>query len=137
VKILGKKDEPGRPILYGTSSQFLEFFGLKSLKDLPTLREFTELNEDSMRTVEKELGDALDAAQPHEEAPTTELAPTTHGDVESTAEDEAQHDEHRIHAAAPASGEAMPASSEMEIDEPEETVSAFDDDPTPSESPNR
>ena len=62
VRILGKKDEPGRPILYGTTTQFLEFFGLKSLKDLPTLREFTELNEDSRRTVEKELGETLESA---------------------------------------------------------------------------
>src|SRR6185436_6507593 len=54
VKILGKKDEPGRPILYGTTQSFLEFFGLKSLKDLPTLKEFTELSEDSRRVVEKE-----------------------------------------------------------------------------------
>ena len=61
VKILGKKDEPGRPLLYGTTPQFLEFFGLKSLKDLPTLREFTELNEDSRRVVERELGDVLEA----------------------------------------------------------------------------
>ena len=61
VRILGKKDEPGRPILYGTTSTFLEFFGLKSLKDLPTLREFTELNEESRRTVEHELGEVLEA----------------------------------------------------------------------------
>jgi segregation and condensation protein B len=61
VRILGKKDEPGRPILYGTTTQFLEFFGLKSLRDLPTLREFTELNEDSRRTVEKELGESLES----------------------------------------------------------------------------
>jgi segregation and condensation protein B len=64
VRILGKKDEPGRPILYGTTTHFLEFFGLRSLKDLPTLQEFTELNEDSRRVVERELGDALDASQP-------------------------------------------------------------------------
>ena len=37
VRILGKRDEPGRPIIYGTTGHFLEFFGLKSLKDLPTL----------------------------------------------------------------------------------------------------
>ena len=49
VRILGKKDEPGRPLLYGTTTYFLEFFGLKAIKDLPTLREFTELNEDSRR----------------------------------------------------------------------------------------
>jgi len=59
VRILGKKDEPGRPLLYGTTNQFLEFFGLKSLKDLPTLREFTELSDESRRVAETELGDIL------------------------------------------------------------------------------
>ena len=63
VRILGKKDEPGRPILYGTTTQFLEFFGLKSLKDLPTLREFTELSDESRRVAEAELGD-VDARRP-------------------------------------------------------------------------
>jgi segregation and condensation protein B len=57
VRILGRKDEPGRPVLYGTTTAFLELFGLKSLKDLPTLREFTDLNEDSRRVVERELGE--------------------------------------------------------------------------------
>lgn len=57
VRILGKKDEPGRPLLYGTTSQFLEFFGLKSLKDLPTLRELTELTEESRRILESKLGE--------------------------------------------------------------------------------
>lgn len=52
LRILGKKDEPGRPLLYGTTGHFLEFFGLKSLKDLPALREFTELSEDSQRALE-------------------------------------------------------------------------------------
>jgi segregation and condensation protein B len=63
VRILGKKDEPGRPLLYGTTGEFLEFFGLKSVKDLPTLREFTELNEDSRRVVERELGETLESVQ--------------------------------------------------------------------------
>ncbi len=63
IRILGKKDEPGRPLLYGTTTQFLEFFGLKSVKDLPTLREFTELNEDSRRVVERELGETLETVQ--------------------------------------------------------------------------
>ena len=63
VRILGKKDEPGRPLLYGTTGNFLEFFGLKSIKDLPTLREFTELNEDSRRVVEQELGETLESVQ--------------------------------------------------------------------------
>jgi segregation and condensation protein B len=126
VKILGKKDEPGRPILYGTTSQFLEFFGLKSLKDLPTLREFTELNEDSRRTVEKELGDVLEAAQPEEAPAPSHIENVSPAELESTEEEESREDKSDI---PPTSGEAIPQS--------EETMTAFEDDPTPSESPNR
>lgn len=43
VRILGKKDVPGKPIIYGTTRQFLELFGLPDLTALPTLREFNEL----------------------------------------------------------------------------------------------
>jgi segregation and condensation protein B len=46
IRIVGKKEEPGRPILYGTTKEFLEFFNLRDLKDLPTLREFHELSEE-------------------------------------------------------------------------------------------
>jgi segregation and condensation protein B len=62
LRILGKKDEPGRPILYGTTTGFLELFSLKSLKDLPTLKEFTELSEESRRVAESELGEVLGGA---------------------------------------------------------------------------
>ena len=54
VKILGKKDEVGRPILYGTSREFLEFFALKDLSALPTLREFHELSEEHRALVDTE-----------------------------------------------------------------------------------
>jgi segregation and condensation protein B len=53
IKILGKKEEPGRPILYGTSREFLEFFALKDLASLPTLREFHELSQEHREIVEK------------------------------------------------------------------------------------
>ena len=43
IRVVGKKDVPGRPILYGTTRKFLEVFGLSSLNDLPTLREIEEL----------------------------------------------------------------------------------------------
>ena len=45
VKILGKKDIPGRPLIYGTSKDFLEIFGLKDLKSLPTLKEIQALED--------------------------------------------------------------------------------------------
>ncbi len=44
LKIIGKKDVPGRPLMYGTSRQFLELFGLRSLEDLPTLKEVSALD---------------------------------------------------------------------------------------------
>jgi segregation and condensation protein B len=43
VRILGRKADAGRPILYGTSQQFLEHFGFRTLGDLPSLREIDEL----------------------------------------------------------------------------------------------
>jgi segregation and condensation protein B len=54
IRILGKKDEPGRPLLYGTSKEFLELFNLRDLTQLPTLREFQELSEESRKIVEEE-----------------------------------------------------------------------------------
>ncbi len=39
VRIRGRKDSPGRPLIYGTTSQFLEYFGLNSLSELPRLEE--------------------------------------------------------------------------------------------------
>ena len=35
IKVVGRSDQPGRPLLYGTTRRFLEVFGLKSIKDLP------------------------------------------------------------------------------------------------------
>jgi segregation and condensation protein B len=55
VRILGKAEEVGRPLLYGTSKEFLEFFRLNSLLELPTLREFQELSEEHRKRVEDEL----------------------------------------------------------------------------------
>ncbi len=46
VRILGRKEGPGRPLLYGTTRDFLEYFGLRDLESLPTLEEVTELLEE-------------------------------------------------------------------------------------------
>ncbi len=58
VKIVGKKDVPGKPTLYGTTLEFLQYFGLKDLSALPTLKEFQELEagEEVMETVSDESG---------------------------------------------------------------------------------
>jgi segregation and condensation protein B len=90
IKILGKKDEPGRPLLYGTTPKFLEMFGLKSLRDLPSLREFTELSDDSRSVYERETGgpfgemaaQALEPAASDTDADPPEPAPEGDGNDE-------------------------------------------------------
>ncbi|RKG95416.1 SMC-Scp complex subunit ScpB [Corallococcus sp. CA053C] len=62
VKILGKREEVGRPILYGTTREFLEFFALKDLSALPTLREFHELTQEHRDIVEKEAAPPVPVA---------------------------------------------------------------------------
>ncbi|MDD5085031.1 MAG: SMC-Scp complex subunit ScpB [Candidatus Omnitrophica bacterium] len=76
IKIVGRKEVPGRPLLYGTTDKFLEHFGLKSLKDLPNISEIRSLvesavkKEDLMRR-EKIVEDKEPGAVPSEgEVPT-------------------------------------------------------------------
>lgn len=64
VKIVGKKDVPGKPLMYGTSLEFLQYFGLKDLSALPTLKEFQELEagEDVMEEVPLAGGEDSDSS---------------------------------------------------------------------------
>jgi segregation and condensation protein B len=112
VRILGKKDEAGRPILYGTSAGFLQLFGLASLKDLPTLREFTELNEESRRTVERELGETMEEQL---------------GGVAEEGDRPTLESVGNVHSHAP-EGEAVPASAEHSHKEDGDDDDDFDDD---------
>ena len=43
VRIVGRKDVPGRPLLYGTTRKFLEVFGLGALSELPTMRDIASI----------------------------------------------------------------------------------------------
>jgi segregation and condensation protein B len=73
IKIIGKKDVPGKPIVYGTSKRFLEVFGLKDLSELPTLKDLDSLGPPSMEGVlplEEEKGEG--EAIPEEESRETE-----------------------------------------------------------------
>ncbi len=72
VKIVGKKDVPGKPMMYGTTPEFLQYFGMKDLSALPTLKEFQELEagEDVMEEVPLEHADetpAVDSGNAQEE----------------------------------------------------------------------
>jgi segregation and condensation protein B len=53
IRSRGRVDAPGRPILYGTTNEFLQRFGLKSIEELPRLKEFTEGDLDFVKEVRK------------------------------------------------------------------------------------
>ena len=53
IRTRGRVDAPGRPILYGTTNEFLQHFGLKSLEDLPKLKEFQEGDLDFVKEQQK------------------------------------------------------------------------------------
>lgn len=108
VKILGRKDEPGRPLVYGTTPDFLEFFGLGSLRDLPTLKEFSDLTDEHKALFEEKIGQSIDFASAELEA----------ADALERAEEELLAQEEAARAAAEAEAED---DEEHEVEEDEDT----------------
>lgn len=72
IRVIGHRDVPGRPALYGTTRAFLDYFGLKSLDQLPTLAEIRDLE-----TMEPELSfpERKTASEAGAEVPSITLAP--------------------------------------------------------------
>lgn len=70
IRVLGRKEIPGRPLIYATTKRFLEVFGLKNLKDLPTPKEIEEFGSalseemaEGAEDIEPEVVDDEDQAQ--------------------------------------------------------------------------
>jgi len=55
IRVLGRREIPGRPLVYATTTKFLETFDLRDLKDLPTLKEIADLENASSRPRQQEL----------------------------------------------------------------------------------
>lgn len=68
IRITGRKDVPGRPILYGTTKEFLLYFGLNSLNELPKLKEFSEV--DIQLPEETKAGEKVEVSESGETAGT-------------------------------------------------------------------
>ena len=75
IRMAGKSDDPGKPMLYATTKEFLELFGLRDLNSLPSLREIEEMlpaNEVGVREkseeerVSEEMADIVAASKPLE-----------------------------------------------------------------------
>lgn len=55
IAITGRADGPGRPLQYGTSKSFMDYFGINSMRDLPKLREIEDEPENEIGSPEHEL----------------------------------------------------------------------------------
>ncbi len=75
ARIVGKKDVPGRPLLYGTSKRFLEAFGLASLAELPSLKDIEELLSEQGEGLEEPHDEVRPGAEPEETEGTTDNPP--------------------------------------------------------------
>ncbi len=89
IRILGRKREPGRPMLYGTTKPFLEYFGFQDLSELPTLREIETLVAPPQApwSVEYDPVGEPERAEPAEE-PAARLGPAAPAVPPSTATSE-------------------------------------------------
>jgi len=86
VRIAGRKEAPGRPIIYETTPEFLELFGLKDLEGLPDLSEFREIERaveqantgpvESIETHPEDGGAEASAATSDQSEPETASAPS-------------------------------------------------------------
>jgi segregation and condensation protein B len=88
ARIVGRKEEAGRPILYGTTVEFLEFFNLRSLRDMPDLHEFRELTDDSRATLRERYGEEAEEIESEVLGQQT-LGLQTEGDGADDADDAA------------------------------------------------
>lgn len=61
IRVVGRSEEPGRPIIYGTSAAFLEVFGLASLSDMPTLKDL-----EALEGVSPDYSEGAEMAEPSE-----------------------------------------------------------------------
>ncbi len=91
IKVVGRKDVPGKPFMYGTTKQFLQYFGLKSLSDLPKLEEFPSLMEaeDNQEYLE------TDALNPTENTQTEDVQEEAVASVELIEDIEPKRDEQK------------------------------------------
>ena len=143
VRIAGRKEAPGRPIVYATSPEFLEVFGLRDLEGLPDLEEFKELEERAAQETSDAQAAGVSASDAH--ASETSAAPASSAAADSAATDDASAtDEALADAREGAGGETPPAPSRGEEEaaphggaEDGEPVAGEDESRSDSSSPGR
>lgn len=87
VRVVGTRDVPGKPSLYATTREFLNYFGLKSLDELPTLQQIRDLD-----SINRELELAEPGSEMAGEASIANLAESAASALGETADDESADD---------------------------------------------
>lgn len=126
IRVVGHRDVPGRPALFGTTRAFLDYFNLKALDELPPLSEIRDMEDPQLRLDQEPLPPRVIKdlpIDPDEESPGT-AADEVDG-AGPTAADSGQHETSIGDAPAPAA-EAEPA------DTIETAAASEDPAPTPS-----
>ena len=86
VKIAGRKEAPGRPMMYATTPEFLETFGLKDLESLPDLKEFQEIE----RAVEQAETGPVESVETHPEDAIEQSAEQKSADFADSGDSESE-----------------------------------------------
>lgn len=95
IKIIGKKDVPGKPLVYGTTKKFLETFGLKELSSLPTLKDINGLGVPPLEAIlPLTQEEKPDGAESREDGSSLEEETDTHERDATIAEDSFHDGDH-------------------------------------------
>jgi len=101
VKVVGHRDVPGKPAMYATTKQFLDYFSLKSLSELPTLAEIRDidsinaelaLNEPGVEPTAQGEGEVTGAAESAAEAEVEDIMEASASQEEAMAVEEVMED---------------------------------------------
>jgi segregation and condensation protein B len=103
VRVVGVRDVPGRPELLGTTREFLDYFGLKSLEELPPLAELQAMGDFNLQL---DLAGTPSAVETSNSEPASELPPEP---TELTSVDDDSAEEEELSTAPHGSGELVAA----------------------------
>jgi len=121
VRVVGHRDVPGHPELLGTTSEFLDYFSMKSIEDLPPLAELKSLSDLNLQLPLPVAGDAAAAALAadagnealdHGEVPVVPAAEDSAEKLEASPDDDADDDELAAPGSSAAGLSASPPSHE-------------------------
>ena len=134
LRLLGHREVPGRPLIYGTGKRFLEVFGLESLKELPSLRELEELaREQGVVLADQEAAESESSEETAESAKGTDVeAPDGLQAAEPGAEAAKSGEAEQGAEGAELSGEPVIEAADQNPLSDDDPASASDDGQTPA-----